>query len=237
MTRLLDRLRARSERTPPAGVGGWVPLRRRGHGLRRWLAAGCAAAATAVALGTLAPDPRPGVPVLVAARDVPAGAALQDGDLDVVRRPATEVPAQALTSTDAAVGRVVAAPLRAREVLTRSRLVGRSLLAARPAGDVMVPVRMADGAASALLTPGSRVDVLVAAPDQPAARTVARGATVLAVPGAASSGASTGGSTLLGGSAATDPGQGGLVLLAVPASTGNDLAQAAVVGQLSFLVR
>ena len=87
------------------------------------------------------------------------------------------------------------------------------------------------------------MNVLVAEAQAGSARTVARGATVLAVPGAGGSVAGAGGSAgspgsegLIGG-AATDPGQGGLLLLAVSARTAADLAQAAAVGPLSFLIR
>jgi Flp pilus assembly protein CpaB len=194
----------------------------------------------AAALGALAPTPAPGRAVLVAARDVPAGAALQAGDLTRVSRPPSDLPVAAVTEVAAAVGRVVATPLQSGEVLTPARLLGHGLLSGRPAGEVAVPVRIADGPASALLGPGSRVDVLVAQADAvtASARTVARGATVLAVPGHLADGADGAGPAggLLGTGGA-DPTQGGLLLLAVPASTAADLAQAAVVGPLSFLIR
>jgi Flp pilus assembly protein CpaB len=218
-------------------------LRRRRPSLRRWLAAGCAAAGVAAGLGVVAPTPPAVRTVLVAAHDLPAGGALQAGDLSPVRRPSSDLPASAVQTAAAAVGQVLATPLQAGELLTTSRLVGPGLLSGRPTGDVAAPVRVADGAASALLRPGSRVDVLVTVADAASARTVARGATVLAVPsgsgaGGESSGGSGGGSGggLLGGGP-TDPAQGGLLLLAVPASTATELAQAAATGPLSFLIR
>lgn len=183
--------------------------------------------------------------MLVAARDVPAGASLQDGDLAVARRPPNTLPGEVLRQRGLALGRVVSTPLQAGEVLTPARLVGRGLLAGRSAGDVAVPVRIADGAATAMLRPGSRIDVLVALTDATSARTVARGATVLAMPGTGGAdggadgravGGPARGESLLGGGG-TDPGQGGLLLLAVPGSTAADLAQAEAIGPLSFLIR
>ncbi len=69
-----------------------MPLPRRRPGLRRWLAAGAAAAAVASGLQVLAPEPEPGRRVVVAARDVPAGAALQRADLTVAARAGDELP-------------------------------------------------------------------------------------------------------------------------------------------------
>ncbi|MGN6302595.1 MAG: Flp pilus assembly protein CpaB [Angustibacter sp.] len=220
--------RLRRRLAGPRPEQGWVPLPRRRPGLRRWLAAGAVAAAAASALQVLAPEPEPGLPVVVAARDVPAGAALQRADLALATRPAAELPAAALTRVEDAVGRVVSAPLAAREVLAGSRLVGGDLLLGQPPSAVAAPVRVADPAAAALLRPGSRVDVLVAVEGGRTARTVARGATVLARPDVG------GGDHLL---AADDATSGGLVLLAVDDSTAAALAQSAAAGPLSVVLR
>ncbi|KQX62840.1 Flp pilus assembly protein CpaB [Angustibacter sp. Root456] len=226
MTRTLRRLRERLTGQHPER--GWVPLPRRRPALRRWLAAGAAAAATASALQVLAPEPEPGRTVVVAAREVPAGAALQRADLRLAPRPRADLPATAMTRVDDVVGRVVSAPLAAREVLAASRLVGGGLLVGQPPGAVAAPVRVADAAAAALLHPGSRVDVLVAIEGARSARTVARGATVLARPDAAGAG------HLL---ATDDASSGGLVLLAVDDSTAAALAQSAAAGPLSVVLR
>ncbi|MGN6611150.1 MAG: Flp pilus assembly protein CpaB [Angustibacter sp.] len=226
MTGALRRLRERLTGQHPEQ--GWVPLPRRRPGLRRWLAAGATAAAVACALPVLAPQPERGRPVVVAARDVPAGAALQRADLMVAARPPDELPGAAVTRVDDAVGRVVSAPLAAREVLTASRLVGPDLLLGQPPSAVAAPVRVADAAATALLHPGSRVDVLVAVEGARTARTVARGATVLARPDSA------GAHQLL---APDDAASGGLVLLAVDDSTAAALAQSAATGPLSVVLR
>jgi Flp pilus assembly protein CpaB len=217
-----------------------VPLRRRRPGPRRWLSAGLLAAAAAAGLQSVAPDAPATRSVVVAAHDVPAGAALQAGDLRVARVPRDDVTGPGAASTSELVGQVVASPLAVGEPVTSTRLVGPGLLLGRPPDDVAAPVRLADAQATGLLRPGARVDVLVAVEGAARARTVARGATVLAGPGAGAEGSggllglSSGGAGAGGGG---DAASGGLVLLAVPATTAADLAQAAASGPLSVLLR
>jgi len=141
---------------------GWAPLRRHHPGRRRLAAAGLAAGSVAAALQVLAPRPPAGEPVVVAAREVPAGAVLAPADLAVVRRPPSLLPSGAVADRSAAVGRTVGSGLRPGEPLTDARLVGPGLLVGRPLGDVAAPVRIADGEAAALLRAGDRVDVLQA---------------------------------------------------------------------------
>lgn len=202
-----------------------VPLRRQRLGVRRLASAGLAAAAVAAALQVLAPDPPPGAPALVVTRDLAAGAVLAPGDLRATRVPAEGLPDGAVTQ---ATGQVLAAGARAGEVLTDARLVGPGLLAGQPPGLVGAPVRVADPAAAALVTPGTRVDVLLAAPGRRTAEVVVRAATVLAGPAAATSGGD-----LLGGS----PDAGGLLVLAVSAADAQSLAGAAARGPLSVTLR
>ncbi len=213
-------------------------MRRNRPGLRRWLSAGLAAAAVAVGLRVLAPEPPGGIPVLVAARDVPAGATLSAGDVRRVRWATSAVPAAAVREADVS-GEVVASALSAGELLTTTRLLGPGLLAGRDGDEVAAPVRLADAQVAALLRPGARVDVLAAVDGDRAARTVARGATVLAGPAAAGSsgGLLSGAGDASGAIDAAGSGGGGLVLLAVDAGTAVDLAQAAARGVLSVVLR
>ena len=99
-----------------------------------------------------------GLPVLVAARDVPAGAALRPGDLRLLTLPEAAIPQDALTLTEQAVGRTVVAHLPARAVLTASHLTSSGSLVA--AGRVALPVTLSDTAPVGLLRAGDTIDLL-----------------------------------------------------------------------------
>ncbi len=193
------------------------------HRRRALLAGGLVAAAVATALPQLAPPAPPGRSVLAAARDLPAGTVLSAADLVRVAVPTALAPAGVLDAPAAAVGRLVAGPVRRGEPLTDVRLLGAGLLAALddPAGTVATPVRLADPAGAALLSAGDVVDVLAAAADgaAPTAPVVADGVTVLAVP------------------TEVEQVEGALVVLATTPATAARLAAAAVGSRLSVTVR
>ena len=193
---------------------------------RSWVDFGRRLAAAALALGALvlaarptAADPPPEGPttvdVVVAARDLPAGAVLAPADLTVGRFPPETVPDGVAGATDEVAGRPLAGPLRAGEPVTDVRLVGPGLTAALPVGRVAAPVRLADLAVAGLVHPGDRVDVLATAPGATDAEVVAAGALVLAPVGAG------------GDQDASEPGTGLLLLELDPATAGR-LAAAAV---------
>jgi pilus assembly protein CpaB len=164
----------------------------------------------------------PRVPVVVAAADLPAGAALGTGDLRVARFPADSAPAGVVTDVPQLTGAVLAAPLRSGEPVTDVRVVGPGLWSAVPAGQVAAPVRLADLAVSTLLRAGDRVDVLAAgeaSTEGPGAAVVAAGALVLAAPTAPAEDAA--------------PGSTGLLVLAVPPETAAELAAAAATATLT----
>ena len=192
---------------------------------RALLAAGLVAAAVATALPILAPTPAPTLSVVVAAHDLVPGAPLSAGDLLSLALPRAVAPQGVLTSVDAALGRVLAGPVRRGEALTDVRLLGAGLLT-RGQGLVEAPVRLADPAAAALLHAGDRVDVLAVrtdasgpAPGAAVASTVAAGLEVLAVPSVGQA----------------DP-DGALVVLAATPATAARLAAAAVGSRLSITV-
>ena len=220
----LERHTARTPRDPRR-----VPLRRGRPGLRRLASAGLAAAALAAALQVLAPDPAAGVPAVVLARDLAAGAVIGADDLQTVQVPATMLPRGAVRVGQAS-GHLMASAGRSGEVLTDARLVGPGLLVGQNPGRVAAPVRVADPAAAALAWPGDRVDVLLATAGRADAEVVVRAATVLARPPAPTSG-----SGLLG--ADTDLAGGGLLVLAVGADEAAALAGAAARGALSITLR
>jgi pilus assembly protein CpaB len=197
---------------------------------RRLLSAGLLAGAMAVALQVLAPPPPATVPVLVAARDLAAGAALTRADLRVAHRPPASLPAGALTSQAAATGRPVSSAVRRGEVLTDVRLAGADSVRGLGDGVVAAPVRIADADSAALLRPGDLVDVLAAATSPGAtgdeARLVASAVRVLSAPRPAGGGL---GSSVLG--------EGALLLVATTQATAQRLAGAAVGDRLSVVLR
>ena len=188
---------------------------------RGLLAGGLAAGAVAAALGVLAPSAPPGVAVLRAARDLPAGTPLTATDVVRSELPRAAVPDGAVRDSATVVGRLLAAPVRRGEALTDLRLAGAGLLGS---SDLLaVPVRLADAAAAALLHAGDHVDVLAAAtsPGAPAqAPVVVDDAQVLAVP-----------------ATAADTGDGALVVLAADSDVARRLAAAAVSSRLSVALR
>lgn len=213
--------------------GGGPRLRRQRVGLRRFLAAGLAAGATAVALQLLAPGPPAMAPVVVAARDVGAGHRLTAADLRVAGWAASTRPTTALADVSSAMGRVTAGPLDRGSAVTESNLLGPGLLTGQPAGLLAVPVRLAEPAAAVLVRRGDRVDVVAAASGSP----VVTEAVVLAqVAGASDGGDGWGG---IGGSSGGSSGAssgGAVVVLGVPAEQVSELARAQAGGALAIAV-
>ncbi|HEU4811853.1 MAG TPA: SAF domain-containing protein [Nocardioides sp.] len=145
---------------------------------RRPLAAALAGIAVASGVHAAVAPPPPRVPLLVAARDLPAGIVLASGDLTEVALSPDVVPDDV---APAPVGRVLAAPLRRGEAVTDVRLVGPGLAEGYP--DVTaVPVRLPDAAMVDLLRVGDRVDLLATDPQGGGASVVATGVPVLAIP-------------------------------------------------------
>ena len=95
--------------------------------------------------------------VVVAVRDLPAGAVVTRADVEVVGRPVGTVPETGLTAYADVVGRTTATALSTRDIVTSERLVGAALLARQPAGSVAMSVPVLDvGEAT---RPGTRVDL------------------------------------------------------------------------------
>lgn len=219
------RLRCRTmpvaTRPLPAGLRS---LRRRWRGFvvlhRRLLVALAVGLAVLTGLRTLSPPPPPTTAVVVAAHDLPGGRLLARGDVVVRRVPAHAVPGGAAAEVSAVEGRMLAAPVRAGEVLTDRRVLGAGLLQAHP-GAVAVPVRLPDAEVRELLRVGDHVDLVAASPRGPAT-VVAAGAPVLALPWPA------GGST-------TAP-TGALVVVAVPEPDVLDVTSAAAAGVIGVVL-
>jgi pilus assembly protein CpaB len=190
---------------------------------RRLLAAGLAAGAVAAALQAAEPEPGPTVPVVTAARDLPGGSTIVSDDVRTSDVPPALVPAAALASVDAAVGRVLAGPVRAGEPLTDVRLVGPDLLATWGDDLVATPVRIADPGVIGLVRPGDVLD-LIAAPTSGTGETtvVASSVPVLVVPEQSDQGVLA---------------DGALLVVAATDTQAASLAQAAVTARLSIALR
>jgi Flp pilus assembly protein CpaB len=150
---------------------------------RRPLAALCAGVAVLAGLQAARPDPAATVPVTVAARDLPSGTVLTRGDLVVRRFPSDVAP---VGSDARAVGRTLAAPVRRGEPVTDVRLVAGGLASSYP-DRVVLPVRIADADAVALLQVGDHIDLLAADPRRGTASYAALDVPVLALPAPGSS--------------------------------------------------
>jgi pilus assembly protein CpaB len=157
------------------------------------------------------------VPVVVSARDLPAGTVLTAADLTIAGYPAAATPAGVVDDPQELLSRVLAGGVRAREPVTDARLVGPGVTALLPPGQVAAPVRLADLAVAALVHTGDRVDVLATVADAPSAEVIAEGALVVATTGAAA-----------------DRSAAGLLLLGVDEQTAARLAAAATSATLTL---
>ncbi|HET7397829.1 MAG TPA: SAF domain-containing protein [Intrasporangium sp.] len=128
--------------------------------MRRWSAALLLALAALVAVSALSPAPGTptGLPTLVAARDLPAGAVVTRDDLVLDERPAEQRPTTALTAYEPALGRRTAAPIAARDPVTPERLAGAGQLLGQPPGTVALTLPVLP-AGTAGVAPGSHVDL------------------------------------------------------------------------------
>jgi Flp pilus assembly protein CpaB len=147
------------------------PLRRLSTRLRpdwtRTVLARRVAAGTLVVLAGIAAlrsDPQGDrADVVVAARDLTPGAALNPDDVRIEKRLATTIPDGSQADVTAVVGSTVASPIRRGEVLTDVRLLGSRLAeAAVGPGARIVPLHLTDGALVDLVRVGDVVDVLAA---------------------------------------------------------------------------
>jgi Flp pilus assembly protein CpaB len=173
---------APTEPTAPAFADRRARLRRRLRRTvlvrRRALAAVCTAVAVVAGIHAARPAAPRTVGVSVAAHDLASGTVLTRDDLVVRQVPASLAP---LGSAPRAVGRTLAAPVRAGEPVTDVRLVGPSVVEGYP-GRVALPVRIADAEAVALLRAGDHVDLVAADPRRGTASAVAIAVPVVSIP-------------------------------------------------------
>ncbi|MDA3626021.1 SAF domain-containing protein [Saccharopolyspora sp. WRP15-2] len=146
--------------------------------LRRTAALALLLLAAALAVQDHGP-PGAGVPVLVAARDLPPGRVLSEVDVKHREIPVDLVPDGALRDSPAALGRVLGAAARRGELLTDARFNGPT--AASGSGMASAPIRLADPEVADFLTPGRRVDIVTAAAHPGEGSVLAENAQVIAV--------------------------------------------------------
>ena len=214
----------RNARRPPGRRGvadQWRALVRAASWHRRKLAAVCAVAAVLTGLTALAPPKPATVPAVRAATDLAGGTVVGAADVRLDHLPRDALPAGAVADPDLVVGKTLAGRIPAGQVLATAHLVGGRFRGA--SGQVIAPVRLADGDLTALLTEGDLVDVVGADGQSGRATVVASGIRVVAVPPAARDPASSAG--------------GGLILVEVARSTATALASASAASQLSVVWR
>jgi Flp pilus assembly protein CpaB len=187
---------------------------------RRKLALLAVLAAVLTGLAAAAPEGPPTVTVVRSAAALEGGTRLGPEDLEVGQIVATDAPDDIVTDPDALVGRTLAAPVPGGQVLT-----GLAVVSARASpGRVLAPLRLADAKTTALLRAGDVVDVLAADPQAEQAFVAGRAVRVVTVP------------TPSDPEAGADP-AGALVLVEVDPETARVLARAAVSATLTVIWR
>ena len=131
---------------------------------RRLLAVLCAVGAVAAGLRATAPAAAPTDKVLVAVRDLPAGAVLDADDLRTVEVAPDRAPAGVLTDPTTRSGAILAAPCAPESRSPTSAWSDPGLVDSAP-GTVALPVRVSDAAQVGLLEVGDEIDLLATDPE------------------------------------------------------------------------
>ncbi len=198
----------------------WLSFRRAVSWHRRKLALLAVLAAVLTGLAAAAPEGPPTVSVVRAAVALEGGTRLTPDDLEVTDIVVDDAPDGAVADPDLLVGRTLAAPVPRGQVMTE-----RAVVSARASpGRVMAPLRLADADVTALLRAGDMVDVLAADPQAEQAFVAGRSVRVVTVP------------ARVDPDAGADP-AGALVLVEVDPETARVLARAAVSATLTVIWR
>lgn len=201
---------------------------------RRILAIGVAMLAVALSLAALAPEHEETVPILVAARDLPAGSALRAQDLRMVQVPVSLLPANRFGTADPPEGSRLAIPLLAGTPLLETMIIGPGLLAGTPPGTVAVPLRLNDASTATLLRAGQQVNVVLTEGNgfesKITSQVLARSATILWT----ESSSDTGQDPMWGASGSGE--DAGLVVVAAAPDVAESLAAGAQRGKLSVVL-
>lgn len=201
-----------------------LDLRRAVSWHRRKLAVLAAVAAVLATVAAALPASPPTAQVVRAAVELRAGGILRADQLRVDHLPVAALPEGAMPSMTELVGRTVVVAAPAGQVLTEHSTISGAPL---PPGRVLAPLRLSDADVVSLLTAGDRVDVLSADGERGSAVVVARQARVVTVPQVDDEG---------GVAPAPSAGGGGLLLVDVDVPTALALAHAAVADRLSVVL-
>jgi len=188
---------------------------------RRKLAVVAAVLAVLTGVAAVNPEGPPTRRVVRASSQLPGGAVIRAGDVELTDIPSSATPVTAIGDPAEVIGSMLAGPVAEGQVITPLDLLAdRSTL---PAGRVIAPLRLADIDLAGLLRPGEIVDVMGADAQAGTAAVVASGVRVVTIPAAET--------------ADTGPRSGALVLVEVTPAEAAALARAAVSGTLTVLWR
>ncbi|MFK0005449.1 Flp pilus assembly protein CpaB [Paenarthrobacter sp. NPDC090520] len=132
---------------------------------RRLLVALLLCVAAGIAVQQLTPAPEHRISIVVAARDLPAGTSLSQGDFISMGVPQDMAISGAIGDPASLAGRQLSSPLAKGQIPTEANLLGPGLLIGAPAGSAAVPLRMADPSSIQLLSPGQLVNVVLTPAD------------------------------------------------------------------------
>lgn len=164
--------------------------------------------------------------VVVASHDIGPGVALTAEDISLESRSAATIPDGASADPAEVLGATLAGPARRGEVLTDVRLLGKRLTEATAGPDArIVPIHPVDTALIDLVRTGDVVDVVATAEADP--------------PGSANSARTlaTGGIVVLVSDNRKNTTDDRVVLVALPATTANAVAGAALAGKVTLTLR
>lgn len=188
---------------------------------RRKLAVVAAVLAVLTGVAAVNPEGPPTRRVVRASSQLPGGAVIRAGDVELADIPSAATPVTAIGDRAEVIGSMLVGPVAEGQVITPlDLLTDRSTL---PAGRVIAPLRLADIDLAGLLRPGEIVDVMSADAQAATAAVVASGVRVVTIPAAET--------------ADTGPRSGALVLVEVTTAEAAALARAAVTGTLTVLWR
>lgn len=114
--------------------------------------------------------------VVVASRDIPAGATVTEADVLVTNAPQEFIPQNAFHRQGDVLSRISAGPISQGEIVTESRFVGPSLAAhlTKDQNSKIIAITPADRGIANILRAGDAVDILTAGADGVTALPLAR---------------------------------------------------------------